>query len=522
MKKILPYLMLLMLVAVPARAATAYRYSDSVTTVRGDAIGGANVTVYNANTTTKATLYLYSSSATGTKANPTYTDGYGRFSFYLLPGTYDIKITGTNVTTYTIEDVRIFSDTGYVYNVEDYGANGADSSADSVGVKAAIAAARTSGFGGTVYFPPGVYIFSAMQVRGDRICIYIDKGAIVASSDVYRSAFLVDDADDFSMKGGGIITGPTSLNSNCHAVLVDSCYGAKFEDIKIMGFRNGIRATHTTTHALYSNLTFTGTNFCALWPHSGDIVKGCRFEDIGTLSTHHGIYMDEATSDVVLSGNYYKNITGAGVQIYSPSVGFSDISCTGEVFERCGVGYIIAGTPAVRINIAGAVIDSCRNLAANETITGVGIQIIGTARNLNISAVVSYPDSLLLNTNVNLSDSKFDIVGVGAVVDGIRMYGSDCTGSFCVDDCGAIGFYMGSSCRRNNFTIKARGNVGNGFYASNSKRNFLNIISTNNLVGIGLSSGADSNVVSGFAAANSSSNLGNSGTGNVTTGVTTW
>jgi hypothetical protein len=520
MKKILPYLMLLMLVAVPARAATTYRYSDSVTTVRGDAVGGASVTVYNANTTTKATLY--SSSATGTKANPATTDGYGRFSFYLLPGTYDFVVSGTNVTSYTIEDVRVFSDTGYTYNVMDYGVTGAGAANDSTGINAAIDAAEASVYGGRVYFPPGIYLASGIKVRGNDICIDIDKGATIVSASTNRAAFLVDDSEGFSMTGGGTISGPVTLTSSCNAVLVDSCYGARFDDINIVGFRNGIRATSATTHTAYSGLSFVSTAFCALWPHSGDIVTGCRFEDIGTLSTHHGIYMDEETSDVVLSGNYYKNITGAGVQIYSPSAGFSDISCTGEVFDRCGVGYIIAGTPAVRINISGAVIDSCRNLAANETQTGVGINITGTAKNLNISATISYPDSLLLNTNTSLSDSKFNIAGVGAVVDGIRMYGSDCIGTFSVDDCGAIGFYLGSSSSRNNFTIKTRGNASNGIYVSGADRNMLSVITSLNNIGIGLTSGADSNVVSGMSGANTGNELDNAGTGNTTSGLVTW
>jgi hypothetical protein len=109
MKKILPCLMLLMLVAATSHAAIAYRYADNVTTLRGDAVGGAVVTVYTANSTSaKATLYLTDSTTGQTKSNPTYTDGYGRYFFYLAPGLYDIVISGTNITTYTIEDVRIY------------------------------------------------------------------------------------------------------------------------------------------------------------------------------------------------------------------------------------------------------------------------------------------------------------------------------------------------------------------------------------------------------------------------------
>ncbi len=176
MKKLLPTVVLALVVAATsAMGATAYRYHDSVTTLRGDAVGGASVTVYLANTTTKATIYIYPTTTGGNKANPTYTDGYGRFSFYASPGTYDLYISGTNITPYTVEDVRVFSDTEYTFNVADYGANGADSANDTTGIKAAIDAAEASTVGGRVYFPPGVYIASDIKIRGDDICLDLDK-----------------------------------------------------------------------------------------------------------------------------------------------------------------------------------------------------------------------------------------------------------------------------------------------------------------------------------------------------------
>lgn len=520
MKKILPYLLATLMIATSALAGTAYRYSDSVTTVRGDAVGGASVYVYLANTTTKVALYTGPSTALQQATNPTTTDGYGRFTFFVEPGLYDLYVSGNNFTAYTLQDVRVFSDTDYTYNVLDYGAVAGDSTNDTSAFQSAVAAAIAAG-GGIVEVPDGTFKVANLKVRGDNVTIRMSAASVIDCDSTAYAAINVDDSERFAMIGGKL-SGPGQLVSTSNGVLIDSCYAARFEDVEVEQFRNGIRATSKTTHTLYSGLYFHDIKFTGLWPHSGDIVTGCRFEDIGTLSTHHGIYIDEETSNVVLSGNYYKDITGAGVQIYSPSVGFSDISCTGEVFERCGVGYIIAGTPAVRINISGAVIDSCQNLASTETITGVGIQLIGTARNVSIQAVVSYPDSLAFNSNVNLSDSTFDIAAVGSGLDGIRFYGKDCTGSFSVDDCAAIGFYMGAG-MRNNLLVKARGNASNGIYLSgNSKRNLLNVISTNNLVGVGLAAGSDSNVVFGAAGANSSSQLGNSGTGNVTTGLVQW
>lgn len=521
MKKLLPTVVLALVVAATsAMGATAYRYHDSVTTLRGDAVGGASVTVYLANTTTKATIYVYPSTASQEASNPTTTDGYGRFSFYAAPGTYDLRISGTNITTYTVEDVRIFSDTGYTYNVLDYGATPGDSGDDTSAFQLAENAATTAG-GGTIEVPDGTYKVAGWNVRGDNITIRLGAAAVLDCDSTSVACINVDDSERFVMTGGKLV-GTGSLVSTHNGILADSLYGARFEDIEFEGFRNGLRATNKTTNTFYTGLYFHDITFCGLWPHSGDIITGCRFEDIGTLSTHHGMYIDQSSSDVVSSGNYFRDISGAGVQIYSPSESFYNMSFSGDVFERCGVGYIIAGTPAEKISIVGAVIDSCQNLATTETVTGIGVNIIGTAKNLYVQALVSSPDSLGVNTNVNLSDSVFDVSVIRSGVDGVRMYGKDCIGSFSVDDCAAIGFYIGASCLRNNFTIKARGNASNGIYASSAKRNILNVMSTMNLVGVGLSAGADSNVVYGAAGANSSSQLGNSGTGNTTSGLVTW
>lgn len=407
-----------------------------------------------------------------------------------------------------------------MFNVVDYGAVADDAINDTAAFQLAENAA-TAASGGTIVVPDGTYKVAGLNVRGDNITISMGAAAVLDCDSTSVACINVDDSERFVLTGGRLV-GTGSLVSTHNGVLADSLYGARFENVEVEGFRNGIRATNQTTHTFYTGLYFHDITFCGLWPHSGDIITGCRFEDIGTLSTHHGMYIDQASSGIVSSGNYFRNITGSGVQIYSPSAEFYNMSFTGDVFERCGVGYIIAGTPAEQITIAGAVIDSCVNLAANETITGVGLQIIGTARNLNISATVTYPDSMLVNTNVNLSDSHFNIVGVGSAGRGVGFYGKDCTGSFSIDDCGEIGFYLGASCLRNNLTIKARGNASNGIYTSSAKRNILNVMSTMNLVGVGLSAASDSNVVYGASGANSSSQLGDSGTGNTTTGLVTW
>ena len=65
----------------------------------------ATVTVYVAGSTESSTIY---SDAAGTaESNPFNTDANGRFSFYADPGEYDIQISGSGLSTYTLEDVSV-------------------------------------------------------------------------------------------------------------------------------------------------------------------------------------------------------------------------------------------------------------------------------------------------------------------------------------------------------------------------------------------------------------------------------
>ena len=65
----------------------------------------ATITVYDAGTTDESTIY--STPAGAAEDNPFTTDSYGRFVFYADPGEYDIQVSGSELTTYTLEDVSI-------------------------------------------------------------------------------------------------------------------------------------------------------------------------------------------------------------------------------------------------------------------------------------------------------------------------------------------------------------------------------------------------------------------------------
>ena len=80
-------------------------YHGMIVNAQSGGSTAATITVYAAGTTTLSTIY--SNAAGGAKANPLVTDDYGRFSFFADPGEYDIKVTGTGFTTYTLSGVSI-------------------------------------------------------------------------------------------------------------------------------------------------------------------------------------------------------------------------------------------------------------------------------------------------------------------------------------------------------------------------------------------------------------------------------
>lgn len=72
---------------------------------RGNAIGAVAVTVYNHGTEVLATIY--SDEGITPQANPFNVDSYGRWSFYVANGRYDIKFSGSTINVFLMEDVLI-------------------------------------------------------------------------------------------------------------------------------------------------------------------------------------------------------------------------------------------------------------------------------------------------------------------------------------------------------------------------------------------------------------------------------
>lgn len=82
-------------------------FRDTVFNTAGAPVVDATITVFLANTSTKATIF--SSRAAAAKSNPFTTAPFGNYDFWAVPGLYDVEITGTGIPTTLIQDVAFSS-----------------------------------------------------------------------------------------------------------------------------------------------------------------------------------------------------------------------------------------------------------------------------------------------------------------------------------------------------------------------------------------------------------------------------
>lgn len=82
------------------------KFRDAVASLTGAPVGGASVQVNVQSTGLPATIY--SDNGVTQAANPLTTDAVtGAFSFYAADGRYQLVISGTNITTTTINDILL-------------------------------------------------------------------------------------------------------------------------------------------------------------------------------------------------------------------------------------------------------------------------------------------------------------------------------------------------------------------------------------------------------------------------------
>ncbi len=416
------------------------------------------------------------------------------------------------------------------YSVKAYGAVGDGVTNDTGAFEAAAAAAGAAG-GGTVLVPSGTYLASDIDVVDDNVTFLLSGGATITTASTTAALFDVNTAANFTLRGDGKLTGPgkATAASGCYAVALTASSNCTIADLEISGFYHGIRPddSGTSEDNEFRNLYIHDCAHTGIFPKEGDLVALCRFKDMGTLSTHHGLYINTAMDrGLRLIGNHYEGIKGAGVHInLSDASVVNGLTAVGETFDGNGWGYVLATGHAsaaiTNLNIAGAVVNDC---VVTDGDTGHGFQFITTAgsiSNCRIQAVVN--DSAAHGFNCDAStvvDSHFDVVVNDSTDYGVVLTSDNCTGRFVVHDGASIGVYMNGA-TDNNLDITATGNANTGVYLTGaSTDNFLKVYSSDNTGnGLFLGASAASNTVVGVCQGNSSAQVNNGGAGNNTYGL---
>lgn len=383
MRKILPFLFVVAMVS-SAMGVTTYRYSDNVTNLRGDVVGGAYVTVYNANSTTKATIYIGDNSSTQEKANPARTDGYGRFWFYAPPGTYDITISGANITTYTIEDVRLYSENDYTYNVNDYGASVSDTLSDVAAINAAIRAAGEDG-GGPVRLPAGdFYIDRQITVGYDNIALV---GSGMGATRILRS---------YQDSAFSAVVFDTVSNCSISGLTIDGfAVASRPGDSKVYGVVIYGGNNNTVTDCYIANCGSAGIavhhNYTAYWAqtYADRAVPKTAIDGGGHIISNnfivnttegHGIEMMRADGCIV-SNNYISDSKDWGIR----NCGTYNAVVSGNNISGCLAGITFQGYGDARGVLARVNKDSRRGTISGNTIEGdTGIKVFNGAFDCNL------------------------------------------------------------------------------------------------------------------------------------------
>lgn len=439
---------------------------------------GALVTVYLTGTTTTVSLFDVSTGAP--IGNPLTADSHGFFQALVASGLYDIKFSGSGITTpWTISGVRVsaFSD---VIDVKDFGAKCDGVTDDTTAINSALTAAMALS-GATVQFPAANCIVSTLtniNVKGVLI-----KGAGVGATKIITNA-TTGDVFWFGNPGvpfnecGGIedLTIQSNVTrTNGYAIRIDGCEqgiinniklattggnGIDFgrtgglatiwfvenSDIEINGSFIGIRTVHGIERH-FNNLWLRGTS--AVGSRGVQILGDGAdwWTDVDVVAFEIGILVDSASNDIswlhmenVLSDTntlYGFQFTGANIingtdllSCWSSSNGPSTLNGRGFLINTAN-GLLIQssrvlnnGGPGIELNSGVSNVEISGGFMSGNSIGSVGathgILMTGTS-NVRIHGVRSGQTGIVATGN----SQGFGIAVSGTGNTNYAIYGND-------------------------------------------------------------------------------------------------
>ncbi len=216
------------------------RITHVVQRTSGDAIANASVTVTNRKTGVTATIYV-GETGTSTLSNPITSDSDGRLTGWVDEGSYNLVATdGTSSYTEPLEAVS-GSNSGLIVNVKNYGAVGDAVADDYAAIAAAYAAIPAAG--GTLYFPPGLYLHgTALSFTDSKPLSIMGAGQMssrICATFAGGDAITVNGPGLFSMSD--ISVAPTvNRTAGTYLVAVKNCTRPMISNVYVNAGRGGL------------------------------------------------------------------------------------------------------------------------------------------------------------------------------------------------------------------------------------------------------------------------------------------
>lgn len=282
---------------------------------------GPSVTVYLPGTTTKASIYSDDSGAV--LANPFPATATGQYLFFAATGSYDLLISGTGISAFTISSVQGISPSSVagIVNVKEFGAKGDGTTLDTSAVLAAIAYIQA---GQTLFFPRGSYRVGSLGTMTKIITLDFGGSRILPdTTGVWlTTSFVSDSGDQFVFRNG--------IFSQYAAVVPTNIF-------KLVGqpdtlFDKVTAYLINVSHAFIWNHSSYGTSVCnAKWNYNTVTAGGALFYGSQAYAG------DSSTFTYACSINNvdFSNNTALGIAMEGGS-----LSVTNGTIESCSRGGI--------------------------------------------------------------------------------------------------------------------------------------------------------------------------------------
>lgn len=286
--------------------------STSVTEAVGS-YPGCTITVYLAGTVTLATI---ASDAIGTpKANPfTASSSDASWSFYVAPGSYDIRFSGTGIAApFTLGSVPVADFMPNFFNVKNYGAIGNNTANDTAAIQATIDACDAAG-GGTVYLPTGTYkITATLNVGASSNFHYVN---LIGAAEISTAISWAGATNSIAVKlnnskftqiknltiTNAVAKGTTEGVRATGTAAGTSTNGLLVENVLISSFHYGWRTSdgsgHTSSEVSFINLTLSNNDTGFL----NDDFNGLNFNFLNLIMSSNTIGVDMETSGAFVYG----------------------------------------------------------------------------------------------------------------------------------------------------------------------------------------------------------------------------